>query len=181
MIATVHSVGPADSGLQLTREEFVEAEFTQGYRYERFEGKLVAMPPPGESHHFTVKPFRNILGAYELAHPDIIEHVLQDSWMQINGDTDRIPDILNRDPHALNRPFHEYATCQPRHGQWWPEPWFTPLVHAVFKSQADAARLLLDRGAELTVAPDGRTLMEIASQEGFEQVVDVLKAHSGGK
>lgn len=93
MIATIRSVGPAESGLHLTREEFAEAEFTQGYRYERFEGKLVAMPPPGESHHFTVEPFRTHLGVYQLTHPNIVEHVLQDSWMQINGDTDRIPDI----------------------------------------------------------------------------------------
>ena len=95
--------------------------------------------------------------------------------------TDRIPDILNRDPNALNRPFREYATCQPRHGQWWAEPWFTPLVRAVVQNKAEAARLLLDHGAELTVAPDGRTLMDIATQEGFEHVADVLRAHSGGR
>jgi Uma2 family endonuclease len=93
MIATVRTIGPADAGLELTREEFAEAEFTQGHRYERFEGKLVAMPPPGEPHHFTVEPFRTLLGTYSLARPDVVEHVLQDSWIQVNGATDRIPDI----------------------------------------------------------------------------------------
>lgn len=87
------TIRPTDAGVELTREEFAEAEFTEGYRYERHAGKLVAMPPPGEIHHFTLKPFRNVLGAYEIAHPEIVEHVLQDSWVQINGDTDRIPDI----------------------------------------------------------------------------------------
>ena len=87
------TICPTDAGVEFTREEFAEAEFAEGYRYERHAGKLVAMPPPGEAHHFTLKPFRNILGAYEIAHPEIVEHVLQDSWVQINGDTDRIPDI----------------------------------------------------------------------------------------
>jgi ankyrin repeat protein len=92
--------------------------------------------------------------------------------------TDRIPDILRRDPGALNRPFGEYARCQPRHGQWWPEPWSTPLVRAVVKNNADAARLLLEHGAASTVAPDGRSLQDIASEEGREQVAEVLRTHS---
>lgn len=100
------TIRPTDAGLELTREEFAEAEFAEGYRYERHEGRLVAMPPPGDSHHFTLKPFRNILGAYELAHPDVVEHVLQDSWVQVDGDTDRIPDIAvyllaKREPSSL--------------------------------------------------------------------------------
>ena len=70
------TICPTDAGVEFTREEFAEAEFAEGYRYERHAGKLVAMPPPGEAHHFTLKPFRNILGAYEIAHPEIVEHVL---------------------------------------------------------------------------------------------------------
>ena len=87
------TIRPTDAGSELSREEFAEAEFTEGYRYERHEGRLVAMPPPGETHHFVVEPFRTRLGAYSLQHPEIVEHVLQDSWVQIDGDTDRIPDI----------------------------------------------------------------------------------------
>ena len=100
------TICPTDAGMELTREEFAEAEFAEGYRYERFEGRLVAMPPPGEPHHFTVEPFRTLLGTYSVTHPDIVEHVLQDSWVQNNGDTDRIPDIAvylrsTREPSPL--------------------------------------------------------------------------------
>jgi ankyrin repeat protein len=92
--------------------------------------------------------------------------------------TDRIAEILARDPQALNRPFGEYAPCEPREGQWWPEAWCTPLAWAVIKNQADAARILLAHGAELTVAPDGRTLHAIASEEGREQIAELLRAHA---
>lgn len=54
MPLTSLTICPTDASLELTREEFAEAEFAEGYRYERHEGRLVAMPPPGDSHHFTL-------------------------------------------------------------------------------------------------------------------------------
>lgn len=51
------------------------------------------MPPPAHEHHVTVEPFRNHLGAYALAHPEIIEHVFQEAWTSIDEDIDRLPDI----------------------------------------------------------------------------------------
>lgn len=100
-----------------------------------------------------------------------------DMFDALNFDlTDRIPDILRRDPQALNRPFREYAACQPRHGQWWPDEWWTPLVYAVVRNKVEAVRLLLDRGAERTLAPDGRTLRDIADEKGRERVAEVLRA-----
>ena len=83
----------ADHGLELSREEFAEAEFAEPYRYERYQGRLVVMSPAGHEHHQSVKPFRNHLGAYELAHPDIVEDVFQESWTVIDEDSDREPDI----------------------------------------------------------------------------------------
>lgn len=87
------TIRPTDAGTELTREEFAEAEFTEGYRYERHEGKLVAMPPPGHDHHLTTGSIRDYLGAYRLAHPEVVEYVVQDSWTSVDENTDRIPDI----------------------------------------------------------------------------------------
>jgi hypothetical protein len=85
---------------------------------------------------------------------------------------DRIDGILNRDADALNRPFAEYATCEPDGG------WCTPLAAAVLQNKAEAARLLLARGADMVHAPDGRALHEIATEKGREQVALVLREHS---
>ena len=93
MSATILQLTAADNSLALTREEFAEAEWAKGVRFERANGRLVLMPPAEHDHHVTVKPFRNHLGAYELAHPEIIEHVFQESWTSVDEDTDRIPDI----------------------------------------------------------------------------------------
>ena len=91
--ATARLIGRADDGMELTREEYAAAEWVEGVRFERVNGKLVVMPPPEFGHHVAVKPFRNYLGAYELAHPDIVEHVFQESWTTIDENTDRLPDI----------------------------------------------------------------------------------------
>lgn len=108
MIATVHTIGPADVGLRLTREEYAEAEWAEGARFERIKGRLVLMPPAGFDHHVTVEPFRNHLGAYRLTHPAIVAHVFQESWTSVDEDTDRLPDIAvylrSADPEPLRLP-----------------------------------------------------------------------------
>lgn len=91
--------------------------------------------------------------------------------------TSRIPEILDRDPQALNRPFREYATLPPGDADRRHQAWVTPLVWAVAHDMADAARLLLDRGATLTVASDGRTLHDIAREPGRETVAELLRTH----
>ena len=82
-----------DAGVAMTREEFAEADFEGPWRYERHNGRLAVMVPPGYEHHRTVKSFRNHLGAYELNHPEIVQDVFQESWTSVNDDTDRLPDI----------------------------------------------------------------------------------------
>jgi Uma2 family endonuclease len=93
MSATIQQLTAADAGLELTRTEFADAEWAEGVRFERVHGKLVVMPPAGHEHHVTVEPIRDYLGAYRLAHPDIVDHVFQESWTSVDEDTDRIPDI----------------------------------------------------------------------------------------
>lgn len=85
----------------------------------------------------------------------------------------RLPEICRRDPGAIGRAFREYATCAPTRA------WFTPLVEAVANDKVEAARYLLGAGADLTVAPDGRTLLDIAREHGHEAVANVLTAYAG--
>ncbi len=72
------------------------------------------------------------------------------------GRGDRIADILDRDPGALDRPFKAYASCQPREGQWWPEPNCTPLAWATTQGKQDAVKVLMERGAGTRTAEDLR-------------------------
>ena len=82
-----------DEGRLLTRSEYADAGIEAPWRYERVNGRLVVMTPAGYDHHSTVEPIRNHLGAYKLSHPEVIEHVFQESWAAIENDTDRLPDI----------------------------------------------------------------------------------------
>jgi ankyrin repeat protein len=88
--------------------------------------------------------------------------------------TGRIGDILARDPGALERPFGEYARCEPD-GHW-----CTPLAAAAIQNKPEAVRLLLACGANRRiVAPDGRTLEELAAGTGRGEAARVLAAVEG--
>jgi hypothetical protein len=95
--------------------------------------------------------------------------------------TTRIPEILARDPAALDRPFREYATPQPRPDAWWPEPWWSPLAFAILRHKLDAARILVDHGADPALrAPDGRTLTDLVDPEHRDAVVALLRTPRPG-
>lgn len=93
MIQTQLLLTKTHAGTELTRDEFLEAEFDPQWRYERTHGRLVVMPPPEFGHHVTAMTFRDHLGAYRLAHLDSVEFVFQESHTVVDDDTDRIPDI----------------------------------------------------------------------------------------
>jgi ankyrin repeat protein len=79
---------------------------------------------------------------------------------------DRVPDILERDPAALERPF---AKCISREAR--PEDWQTPLVRVVNQGKTEAVRVLLKHGANATARhPDGRSLLQLARDKGFEEI-----------
>jgi ankyrin repeat protein len=60
---------------------------------------------------------------------------------------DRIGQILDRDPAAIDRPFKAYASCESEEGQWWPEPACTPLEWASARQKPNALHVLTERGA----------------------------------
>jgi hypothetical protein len=86
---------------------------------------------------------------------------------------DRVPDVLARDPTALNRTFAKCLSRDPR-----PEDWQTPLVRMVDRGKIGAVRVLLEHGADVTVChPDGRSLVQLARDKGFQDITDLLQQH----
>jgi ankyrin repeat protein len=61
---------------------------------------------------------------------------------------DRVAAILDRDPAAIDRPFSAYASCSERSGGSWPSPGCTPLEWATAQEKTNAARVLIERGAD---------------------------------
>jgi ankyrin repeat protein len=86
---------------------------------------------------------------------------------------DRVADVLARDPGALNRPF---AECISRVHK--PEDWQTPLAMMVERGKTECVRGLLDQGADVTCRhPDGRSLLRVACDKGFEEIRGLLERH----
>ncbi len=84
-------------------------------------------------------------------HPNTADRILEadvDLFDAINADRgDRVAQILDADPHAIDRPFKAYATFESKEGQWWPAPACTPLEWARSQNKANALRVLTERGA----------------------------------
>ena len=51
------------------------------------------MTPSGFGHHAAAEPIRDHLVVYKHHHPEIVEHVFQESWVVIDEGTERIPDL----------------------------------------------------------------------------------------
>jgi Uma2 family endonuclease len=100
-------LGPQDQGRSITAEEFAEADYAEPWKYEREQGRLIVMPPDGPGHDRGSEPVRDYLGAYRLAHPDLVEEVVSEAWVRVDGGTDRIGDIgvfLAGPRSSINRP-----------------------------------------------------------------------------
>jgi len=100
-------LGPGDSVRSVSAEEFEEAEFEPRWSYEREEGRLVVMPPDSPEHDLSSEPMRDYLGAYRLAHPELVELVASECWVRVDAGTDRIGDIgvfLGGNRSGLARP-----------------------------------------------------------------------------
>lgn len=91
-----------------------------------------------------------------------------------HGRLDRIADILARDPGALNRPFADCVSRNPK-----PEDWQTPLARMVLRGNAEAVRALLAYGADADALHyDGRSLSQLARDSGRDDISRLLDAAS---
>src|SRR5262245_56173768 len=66
--ATKLKIGPADHGRRMTLDEFQEAEFEAGFRYELGRGTLEVTNIPGEPHGLIVSYFFEAIGVYSRQH-----------------------------------------------------------------------------------------------------------------
>jgi Uma2 family endonuclease len=100
-------LGKLDDGRPTTTEEFANASYEEPWTYERVDGRLVVMSPEGTGHVSQSEPWRDRLGAYSLAHPDLVQAVVSQAWIRIDEDNTRIADIgvyLGGPLEALNIP-----------------------------------------------------------------------------
>jgi len=87
------------------------------------------------------------------------------------GRLDRVPEIVAHDPAALERPFAECLTREPR-----AEDWQTPLVRMAVRGKTEAVRVLVDLGADCNARPsDGRPLVQVARDLGLEEIGGLLE------
>lgn len=113
-------------------------------------------------------------------HPDVRDLILAgriDLFQAVDHDLiHRIPAIVQQSPWLLNhKTFGEYASCKPDEGS--PAPWHTPLARAVITNKVEAVRVLLEQGAVQRLAPDGRTLLDIAREARHKEIVQLLERH----
>jgi Uma2 family endonuclease len=74
-MATAIVFGPADHGRLVTREEFGEAQFREGFRYEVIDGRLYVAAMPNPPHGVLQEWLHEALILYKRAHPEVINFV----------------------------------------------------------------------------------------------------------
>ena len=65
-------LSPAIRGRRMTLEEYLDAEFVEGYRYELARGVLEVSKVPNEPHGIIVCYFYRVLAAYWANHPGVM-------------------------------------------------------------------------------------------------------------
>jgi Uma2 family endonuclease len=74
MATTTRRIGPADHGQRLTLDEFIEADFEEGWLYELARGVIVVTEVPGPHHGRIVHRLARLFIHYEDEHPGIIDY-----------------------------------------------------------------------------------------------------------
>jgi len=89
------TVGPERHGLAMAYEEFIEADFQEGWIYELARGIVIATQVPGIRHGQIVYHVSKLFVLYDLAHPGVINYQAgrAECRLQIEGTkSDRRPD-----------------------------------------------------------------------------------------
>ncbi len=76
---------PAWAGRDLSLEEFENAHFREGWRYELIDGRLEVFPTPDLPHDLVVEWVNDRLRAYRDAHRHVINYVTSGSRVFIPG------------------------------------------------------------------------------------------------
>jgi Uma2 family endonuclease len=68
-------LGPLDHGLPMTYEEFMAADYQEGWRYELIDGRLYVSPWPNMPEDWVQTWLRTKLAVYAQANPRVVNHV----------------------------------------------------------------------------------------------------------
>jgi Uma2 family endonuclease len=74
MSTLTRRIGPADHGQRMTLDEFIEADFEEGWLYELARGVLDVTEVPGLNHGRIVGRLVQLFIAYMMNHPGIINY-----------------------------------------------------------------------------------------------------------
>ena len=104
-------------------------------------------------------------------HPDLRDLIVAtdiDVFDAVDFAPQRIGEIIRREPDALERPMGEMVDVALQRYPWI-QSWWTPLAYAVAKRKADAARTLLELGADPNIRnDDGASLAALVEQSNDE-------------
>ncbi|MBX6312877.1 MAG: Uma2 family endonuclease [Isosphaeraceae bacterium] len=72
MAVATRRIGPADHGRKMSLDEFIHADFEEGWLYELARGVLEVTEVPGVSHALIVERIAEMFVVYKRRHPGVI-------------------------------------------------------------------------------------------------------------
>jgi Uma2 family endonuclease len=84
-MATVTKIGPADHGRPMTRDEFENGSYEEGYQYEIIDGKLYVSPLPDLPENRIQEWLNDQLKWYARQHPEVINYVSSGARVFVPG------------------------------------------------------------------------------------------------
>jgi Uma2 family endonuclease len=115
MATITRRIGPADHGQRMTLDEFIEADFQEGWLYELARGVIDVTEVPGLNHGRMVNRVTRLFILYDTAHPGIINYRAGGGECRLRlpaMQSDRHPDqavYLNPPPPGDNQPWTRWV------------------------------------------------------------------------
>jgi Uma2 family endonuclease len=107
-------IGPLDHGRPMSLDEFIQADFEEGWLYELARGVIDVTEVPAPNHGRTVRRVAQLFVLYDIAHPGIIDYQAGGGECRIRlpgMQSDRHPDqaiYLNPEPTG-SRPWSRWV------------------------------------------------------------------------
>jgi Uma2 family endonuclease len=103
-------LGPADHGRRLTLDDFEDADYAPGFKYEIIDGRLYVAPMPNPGENRLESWLARKLIRYSEDHPDVLNYVSVKGRVFVHarkGATVPEPDIACYSDYPLDRPIAE--------------------------------------------------------------------------
>lgn len=110
MSTVLKKFGPADHGRPMALDEFMAADYVEGYQYELIDGKLYVSPQPNLPENVVEEWLSFKLNVYAKRHPDVINYVSNKARVFVPGREDVTnpePDVAAYRRFPLHRPLDE--------------------------------------------------------------------------